>query len=374
MQHYLNDDPVVACPPTAGYRFRKFARRNKAALAAGTAILLTLTCGVIGTTWQAARATRQRDRSIAAEALAEARLEAETRAREEAQNAERRATAESVRSGQIARFMKDMLQAVDPDVALGQDTTLLRGILDRTAERLDDELLGQPEVEAELRLVLGVVYRDLGQFDKAEAMDRRALQLNRRLFGGEHANVADSMYDLALTLTKQKNWMKPKACIGRHWLYGGSCVATITPLWLNHSMTWASRFISSRRMLRRKPLYREALAVQRKLFGDEDVAVAESLSSLAGLLRVEGRLSEAEKLHREALAIRRKVFGNEHSKVATSVNSLGNLLRDQRKLVEAEGMHREALAMRRKIYGTDHPYVAQSLTHLAFGLRMTRAD
>ena len=33
IQRYLNDEPVEACPPSAGYRFRKFARRNKVALA-----------------------------------------------------------------------------------------------------------------------------------------------------------------------------------------------------------------------------------------------------------------------------------------------------------------------------------------------------
>ena len=29
VQRYLADEPVQACPPSAGYRFRKFARRNK---------------------------------------------------------------------------------------------------------------------------------------------------------------------------------------------------------------------------------------------------------------------------------------------------------------------------------------------------------
>ena len=33
VQRYLADEPVQACPPSARYRFRKFARRNKAALA-----------------------------------------------------------------------------------------------------------------------------------------------------------------------------------------------------------------------------------------------------------------------------------------------------------------------------------------------------
>src|SRR6266498_473187 len=32
IQRYLADEPVLACPPSAGYRLRKFARRNKRAL------------------------------------------------------------------------------------------------------------------------------------------------------------------------------------------------------------------------------------------------------------------------------------------------------------------------------------------------------
>src|SRR5216117_188048 len=49
VQRYLNDEPVQACPPSAWYRFRKFARRNKAGLAfTGLVllILLTLTGGI----------------------------------------------------------------------------------------------------------------------------------------------------------------------------------------------------------------------------------------------------------------------------------------------------------------------------------------
>src|SRR4029077_12545914 len=29
LRRYLDDEPVQACPPSVGYRFRKFARRNK---------------------------------------------------------------------------------------------------------------------------------------------------------------------------------------------------------------------------------------------------------------------------------------------------------------------------------------------------------
>ncbi|HZL90049.1 MAG TPA: tetratricopeptide repeat protein [Pirellulaceae bacterium] len=48
IEHYLNDDPVLACPPSAAYRFRKFARRHKAALAALVAIGLALLVAIGG--------------------------------------------------------------------------------------------------------------------------------------------------------------------------------------------------------------------------------------------------------------------------------------------------------------------------------------
>ena len=49
--HYLHDEPVVACPPSAVYRFRKFARRNKAALAVVGLILFVLMLFGSGIGW-----------------------------------------------------------------------------------------------------------------------------------------------------------------------------------------------------------------------------------------------------------------------------------------------------------------------------------
>jgi eukaryotic-like serine/threonine-protein kinase len=49
VQRYLQDEPVEACPPSAWYRFRKFARRRKAALGvvSGIALLLIVGAGVL---------------------------------------------------------------------------------------------------------------------------------------------------------------------------------------------------------------------------------------------------------------------------------------------------------------------------------------
>ena len=47
VQRYLADEPVQACPPSAAYRFRKFARRNKVALATTSVVSLAVLLAVI---------------------------------------------------------------------------------------------------------------------------------------------------------------------------------------------------------------------------------------------------------------------------------------------------------------------------------------
>src|SRR5690606_35747116 len=42
VERYLHDEPVQACPPSAGYRFRKFARRHRVRLIVASSVLLFL--------------------------------------------------------------------------------------------------------------------------------------------------------------------------------------------------------------------------------------------------------------------------------------------------------------------------------------------
>jgi tetratricopeptide (TPR) repeat protein len=73
VQRYLNDEPVLACPPSAWYRFRKFARRKKTALVIAACVFLALAGITGGIGWAVRDRTAQ-----------EERIEAERRVREEA--------------------------------------------------------------------------------------------------------------------------------------------------------------------------------------------------------------------------------------------------------------------------------------------------
>ncbi len=49
VQHYLADEPVEACPPSARYRIKKFIRRNRVAVFVGSTLIMALIAGIVGT-------------------------------------------------------------------------------------------------------------------------------------------------------------------------------------------------------------------------------------------------------------------------------------------------------------------------------------
>src|SRR5262249_47315044 len=63
VQRYLADEPVQACPPSAWYRFRKFARRHKRTLVS-TALLGAMLLALAGSFgWMARDRAAQRSRT-----------------------------------------------------------------------------------------------------------------------------------------------------------------------------------------------------------------------------------------------------------------------------------------------------------------------
>ena len=130
IQRFLTDQPVVACPPSAAYRFRKFARRNKGAMAAAMAILGVVLLGTGLATWQAIRATRA-ERSISLHLVKEQEAHDKTLVAVHEANlqlfnayhAQARAIRSSGRPGQRLDALDAVAKAVQliPSVGLGDD-------------------------------------------------------------------------------------------------------------------------------------------------------------------------------------------------------------------------------------------------------------
>jgi serine/threonine protein kinase/WD40 repeat protein len=115
VQRYLNDEPVLACPPSAAYKLKKFFRRNKQPVLAAALVLVALLGGIIGTTWGLILAT---------EAQADAVREAEQK--ERALTAARRA--ERARAQQLWRSHRDRARALRLGGQAGQRFEALKAL------------------------------------------------------------------------------------------------------------------------------------------------------------------------------------------------------------------------------------------------------
>ena len=207
IDRFLKDEAVEACPPSASYKFRKFARRNKATIATVTTIAGILLVSTVLSSWLAYKAFKAEGIATAKEQEATAALVAETKAKGEAERQRKlanenatKANREATKSREVATFLKDMLNGVGPSAALGRDTKMLREILENTEQRIGSDLSKHPEVEADVRTTISDVYRELGEMKKAETHLLRAKEIWTNTRGAESTYVGDTLWRLATCL------------------------------------------------------------------------------------------------------------------------------------------------------------------------------
>lgn len=329
VERYLSSQPIMARPPSAGYRFRKMVRRHRA-LVGGAAVLLVVlvAASLVSTTMY-------------------------LRARTEAAKAE-----------QAAAFLGEMLTGVGPSVARGRDTTMLREILDRTATRVSTELSGQPEVAAGIHQVLGQTYQQLGELEEAESHVNTALASHRKQHDGDHPAVAQDLRILGTVKWNGRKLGEAEALFRqvldmRHALPAAPSTELADVLTdLGNVLTEAGRHDEA------EPLIREGLAMKSAVLGAEHESIAVSLTSLGNLMHFRGAFEDAEPLYNEALAMHRLLLGDDHPTVAVDLENLGRLHVSKGDLDAADRLVREALELNRSLYGGDHPRVAECLSTL----------
>jgi serine/threonine protein kinase/tetratricopeptide (TPR) repeat protein len=276
VQRYLADESVEACPPSAAYRLKKFARKHTRLLATSLAFALLLAGATAATTGLAVRATR-----------AERRAE---RDRDEAVAQTRRADEQAAVATAVSEFVqKDLLgqaspeQQARPDVKPDRDVRA-RVLLHRAAAKIGPQFEGQPLVEAQIRGTLADSNRQLGQYAQAELQARRACQLFAGRLGPEHPDALRAQFGLALVLSSHG---RPKEAAD---------------------------------------LCRAALEAQRRVLGAEHPDTLRAVGNVANMLSQLGRAEEARRPFEEALEAQRRTLGPRHPDTVRTMSNLAWLL------------------------------------------------
>ena len=386
IRRYLAGDAVLAAPPGAAYRLRKFIRRNRFAVGTGLAVSLSLIVGLAGFAWQFTVARAQRDRAVVAEAAARARaddlvkvsefqsqmlseinttdagikLMQDVRARFAAAIA-KDDTPPADTAARIARFSADLDRVNATDAAAELiDSTILKPAI----AAVDSQFAGQPIVDAKLRATLAGLYRDLGLYEPSLHLCQQALTTRRTALGDVHPDTLTSIADMGVVLQSlgrfdEAQKFHNEAYEGRKRVLGNHNIDTFTS-----AGSLGNYYRSMGRYDEAEPLLRDALEGTRRLNGPDARATLIAMNTLGYLFIMQGKVAEAEPLWREAYERGRKSLGENHPDVLVWTNNVAGVLQAQGKLAESEGYFRQAVDKYRKVKGETHPDTLQAISGL----------
>jgi len=282
--------PVTARPNTFSYRAEKFFKRNKAGVIGGILLILAIVGGIIATLWQAKIARAERDR-----------------ARFEAAKAEK-----------INLFLQNVLNLSNPFwISANPDSNVEATItqaLDEAAQKVETDLAGQTEIQAEIYYTLGKTYMGQGKFEKAQAQLEKSFEKFSQI-SSENSSKK----------------MQVKLILGELIAYQGIESDT-------------------------EQLFTEIVAYFR---GNLDKSeenkkwLAMALSDLAVAVARKGKIAESEKFFRQSLEHSLTLNGQDRWIYVQTKGDLGDVLVEQGKTDEAIRLYQSAIEEGNKL--TDKP-------------------
>jgi tetratricopeptide (TPR) repeat protein len=343
LQRHLKDEPIAARPPSASYQLRKFAQRNKALVAGVAAVFVVLIGGIVASAWQAARATRERDRATAAEQIAET----------------------------VNNFLQnDLLAQASANTQAGPNTKpdsdlKVRTALDRAAARIAGKFERQPRVEAAIRDTIGQAYTDLGLYPEARTQFERALELQRRVLGAQNPETLETIRRLGQTAAFQGKYPEAEALLRQSLEVQRRVLGPERPDTLRSMHYLANVYYLQGKYTQAEALYSQNLEVQRRVLGPEHPNTLNSMSALAMVYYFQGKYAQAEAVQSQTLDIERRVLGPEHPYTLLSRNSLANVYSEEGKYAQAETLYSQNLEVQRRVLGPERPDTLRSMHYLA---------
>ena len=382
VDHFLKKEPLEARPDSAGYRLGKFARRNRGALLAGSAVTALI---------------------VALSAISAVRI----------RDARDAAVIEAGRAQRIQRFTLGLFEggaeSSEPADSLRAVTLVERGVVDAAT------LASEPVVQAEFYQTLGSIFQRLGRLDRADSLLQQSLTA-RRAIAADHPDVARSLVamgllraeqtrlpeaeqlvreglalskrvrpdghrDIAVATTALGKVLEARAAytdaitVMREALSLHVAIKPVSPDVADAATQLGNDYFYAGDYANADSMFSRSLSVARDLYGDRHPLVADALINIGAVHFQRGEWKDAERYDRDGLAIVQRVYGDNDPRTAAALTMLSRTLVAEEKFDEAFPLARSALAIRERVFGAVSPQAASTVNELGImALRAKRYD
>jgi serine/threonine protein kinase len=319
LERVLRREPILGRAQSLRYRAARFFARHRVAVV-GAAVLIVSLLAATGISFQQARIARR----------------------------------ESAKARELNRFMTTMLSSANPiwanPNAFNSSSVTVRQALDGAAELLAGQSL-DPDVEAEVRRVVGGAYVTLAAFDQAQVQLEKALALSTGT--GDALGVATTQMQLGALLTARGDFSGAESIHRKSVAYFRGAGRNSDPGLRSAVLGELGAAIGYQR-----PGDPEAIALMR-----ESTALGDSIGSavvpvmqhnLAIQLIRAGNLQEGETAVRDSLR-RMNAMAKQLPERASTLRTLAVLLWQKGQYAEAEPLARESVEFAIRTRPPNHP-------------------
>jgi serine/threonine protein kinase/Tfp pilus assembly protein PilF len=329
LRRYLDDEPILARPPSRSYQLRKFAKRHRGLVAGFVVASLAMLLGTLL-----------------------------------ALNSARGAMREAERTKRTFEFLRSTLLAAEPNLKSGVDRRV-SDLLEEASPQIDIVFAAEPDLKAEVQQTIGTAFARSGRLSEAEPLIASSFDWRSSRFGAEDNRTLGARHDLGVLRFRQGRLLEAIDLLRGAWQGRRHSLGEPDPETLR-SATWLAIVLQEQGALdEAEDLQRSALALRRETLGDHHRDTLTSLSNLAKIDKARGRVSEAEGGFRRVLALQREVLGENDVDALTTENNLGSLFADQARFEEAKVLLEHAVAGLEHALGPAHDDVLVVRENLA---------
>jgi serine/threonine-protein kinase len=341
IERHLAGQPVLAHPPSARYRARKFAARHRVGVAMSVAVCVAVLVSLGIALWQANVAREQ------------ARL----------------AHNESTRANATRDFMVDLFKTASADLPKDERPSPQQ-LVDQAARDVRQDPDMDPFVRAQVLLTLGSIARSDGDYANANRLIDEAMQREREL------GLPPDSPDWIAAATEKGNLLHSTGHSDEaDRLMAGlvpAMLASDTEAALSGLMLYGATRAYAGDTERAAAIAQQALAKGQRVFGADSVNGVSTATYLGQLCSSIGRYHEAETILDEAIARWRRLDRPQDQQFARSLFHLAVAKQQLGERAQVEPLFREGIALMRRIYDGPHDRLAMGLVR--YGAYLTEAE